>query len=325
LNLPSSLSVVDVTARDGLQLEPVFVPTEGKIRLIEDLAAAGLRRIEATSFVSPTVMPQLRDAEAVMRGLDRKPGVVYSALVPNRRGAERAIDAGVDALRVVISVTDAGNRRNLGRSVEESLVELAGIVALARGAGRRVELVYGLAFGCPVTGPVPDERVVDLVGRAADLGADEVFVADSHGFADPAQVQRLVLRLRAHRPSLSLGLHLHDTRGLALANALAAMTVGVTSFDASVGGLGAGGLGVPGAASGNVATEDLVNLSEQMGVATGVTIERLIRLAHRLRDALGHDLPGRVQAVGTRAQLFARIASAATAGPSGASDANDPG
>lgn len=310
MRLPPSVDIVEVGPRDGLQLEPAFIPTATKVALVEAVARAGVRRIEVTSFVSPAAVPQMRDADEVMRGIARRPGVVYSALVPNRRGAERAIDAGADALRVVFSVTDAANRRNLGRSVEESLVELAAVADLATRAGRRLELILGMAFGCPLTGAVAADRVVELVGRGLDAGAIEVFVADSYGFGHPIAVRDLVGRLRDRWPASRFGVHLHDTRGLAMANALAALQAGVHSLDASLGGIGVGGLGTGQPAAGNVATEDLVNLCEEMGVRTGIDVARLVEATHLVAPLLARPVPGRIQAAGTRAALFARIAAA---------------
>jgi hydroxymethylglutaryl-CoA lyase len=306
--LPTSVSIVEVGPRDGFQLEPEFVPTDLKVAVIDAVAGAGVKRIEATSFVSPRLIPQMRDAEEVMRRVPRRAGCAYSALVPNPEGARRAIAAGVDVLRVVFSATDEANRKNIRRTVEESLVDLEAIVQLASRAARTVEVIIGMAFGCPLTGPVPEARVAYLVDRVVALGPAEVFLADSYGFADPLQVVRLVRRLRGQRPDLPLGLHLHNTRGLALANAYAAMGEGLASFDASLGGLGAGGLGTAGPASGNICTEDLVNLCEECGIATGIDVDRLVVAAHRIRDFLGRPLPGRVQAAGTRTHLFTRIA-----------------
>jgi hydroxymethylglutaryl-CoA lyase len=314
--LPASVSIVEVGPRDGLQLEPTFIDTAVKIELVNRIAEAGVGRIEVTSFVSPMAIPQMRDADAVMRGIARRPGCVYSALVPNRRGAERALAAGTDALRVVISATDEANRRNIGRTIDESFEELDAIVALAGAAGRIVEVIFGMSFGCPLTGPVAPAHVERLVERAFAAGASEVVVADSYGFADPLSVEHLVGRLRTGSAGRPIGLHLHDTRGLGSANAFAALRAGVHSLDACMGGLGAGGLGGGHAASGNVATEDLVNLCEECGVQTGIDIARLSAATSRVRDVLGRPLPGRVHAVGTRQQLFAAIAAGAPPGAS---------
>lgn len=312
----ASVTLVDVTLRDGIQLEPAFVPTEAKIALAGALAGAGVTRLEVTAFVSPRVLPQLADAEAVMRGIARRPGVVLAALVPNRRGAERALAAGVDLLRFVVSATEAGNRRNVGLSVDASLAELAAVVGLGHNAHRQVEVILGLAFGCPLSGPVPVERVQDLARRIADAGASTLVLADSYGFAAPAQIARVVDGVQRARPGLPLGCHLHDTRGLGLANALAAMQAGVTCFDAALGGAGAGG-GLTDAvpAGGNLASEELVNLCEELGVATGIDVDRLVAAAGLLERIVRHPLPGRLYRVETRRRLFARLAAGQASPP----------
>jgi hydroxymethylglutaryl-CoA lyase len=306
--LPASVSVVDVGPRDGLQLESSFIDTAVKIELVHRIAGAGVRRIEVTSFVSPAAMPQMRDADAVMRGITRTPGCTYSALVPNRRGAERAMAAGTDVLRVVFSVTEEANRRNIGRTIDESLAELDAIALLTAGTAHRVEVILGMSFGCPLTGAVDPALVERLVTRAFDAGATEVFVADSYGFADPRSVASMIGRLRAAHPHRPLGLHLHDTRGLGIGNAFAALQAGVSSLDACVGGLGAGGLGGAQHVSGNVASEDLVNLCEECGVHTGIDAGQLSAAARYIGGILGRPLPGRLHAIGSRHDLFAAIA-----------------
>jgi hydroxymethylglutaryl-CoA lyase len=306
---PASVTVVDVTLRDGIQLEAAFVPTEAKVALAHALAEAGVTHLEVTAFVSPRALPQLADAEAVMRGIDRRPGVVRAALVPNRRGAERALAAGADLLRFVVSATEAGNRKNVSMSVDASLAELATVVELARSAGRRVEAVLGLAFGCPLSGPVPVERIQDLAKRIAETGVSTLVLADSYGFASPTQIVRVIERVQSTQPGLRLGCHLHDTRGLGLANAWAAMQAGVTCFDAALGGAGAGGgltEAVP--AGGNLASEELVNLCEELGVTTGIDVDRLSEAARSLARIVGHPLPGRLHQVDSRRRLFARLA-----------------
>lgn len=317
---PTSVTIVDVTLRDGIQLEPIFVSTEAKIALADALVEAGVTRLEVTAFVSPRAVPQLADAEAVMRGIGRRPGVVYAALVPNRRGAERALASGADLLRFVVSATEAGNRRNVGMSVDASLTELDGVVELARNAARPVEVILGLAFGCPLSGPVPVERLQELARRIAEAGASVLVLADSYGFASPVRIRRVIDGVRIARPGLPLGCHLHDTRGLGLANALVAMQAGVTCFDVALGGAGAGGgltEAVP--AGGNLASEELVNLCEESGVATGIDVDRLSVAARWLARIVGHPLPGRLHQVDTRRRLFDRLAAeqAARAGDDG--------
>lgn len=313
-DLPASIDVVEVGPRDGLQLEPRFVETARKIAMVDAVTAAGVRLVEVTSFVHPKVMPQLRDAADVMRGIARRPGTVFSALVPNLRGAERAIEAGADALRVVVSVTDAANVKTLGKTVDESMADLDGIVRFARDARRAVGVILGMSFGCPLSGAVRRERVIALAGRAIDAGAGEVVVADSYGYADPLTVQRMLGELRRRWPEGRFGLHLHDTRGLAVANAYAALGAGVHSLDACLGGLGMGGLRGGEPAGGNLATEDFANLCEELGVQTGIDVEALGAVARDVRGWLGHALPGRVHTAGTRRALYVRIA--APKGPS---------
>jgi hydroxymethylglutaryl-CoA lyase len=322
--LPASVDVVDVTLRDGIQLETTFVPTETKIALAETLVAAGVKRIEATAFVSPRALPQLADAEAVMRGIGPRAGLVRSALVPNRRGAERAVAAGADLLRFVFSATEAGNQKNVGMPVEASLAELARVVEIARLADRPVEAILGLAFGCPLSGPVPPARVAELAARVAACGAGTLVLADSYGFASPAQIGEVIDQVRSAAPELRLGCHLHDTRGLGLANALAAMWAGVASFDAALGGAGAGG-GLTDAtpAGGNLASEELVNLCEELGVSTGIDVDRLSAAARSLEAIVGRSLPGRLHRVETRRQLFARLAGEQAA-PSGGDTGSPP-
>ncbi|MEI6666663.1 MAG: hydroxymethylglutaryl-CoA lyase [Acidobacteriota bacterium] len=303
---PAHVTLVEVGPRDGFQIEKTFIPTDLKIGVIDAISAAGVRRIEATAFVSPKVVPQLQDAAEVMRGITRRPGVAYAVLVPNRRGAERAVETRPDVLRVVIAATDEYNRRNLGRSVDESFAGLEEILALARAEAVAVDVVFGLSFGCPLTGPVPEARVEHLARRAADMGIRAVAVADSYGFAHPRQVASLMARLRSALPGLALSLHLHDTRGLGLANVLAAMSEGIDAFEASLGGLG-GAPNVEGA-TGNISTEDVLHMCDTMGVATGVDLEAFMAASKQIAVCLGRELPSRVLAAGTRDALFRRIA-----------------
>ncbi len=296
LNLPSEVLIVDVGPRDGLQNEPQPVPTAAKIALINALARAGIRRIEATSFVSPRAVPQLADATEVMEGIERLPGVEYAALIPNARGLERAIAAQVNVANVVVAVTESFNRRNVNRSVAESTQEVLAIARQAEAVGVRVSVVLAVSFYCPFEGPVPQERVLELVGRLAEHGITEVTLADTIGAAHPAQVAALVRAIRARWPQLHVGLHLHDTRGLGLANALAGIQAGVSRLEASVGGIG----GCPFApkATGNACTEDLVFMLEAMGVHTGVNLNALIEVAGHVAEIVGHALPSRMLAAG---------------------------
>jgi hydroxymethylglutaryl-CoA lyase len=296
LNLPAQVTIVDVGPRDGLQNEAQPVSTEAKIALVNDLARAGVPRIEVTSFVSPRAVPQMADAAEVMAGIERRPGTEYAVLVPNARGLERAALAGADLVNVVVAATETFNQRNVRMSVAESIAQTAEIVRLAQDGGLRVTAVLATAYYCPFEGLVPEERVLDLVGQFADLGIVEVTLADTIGAADPAQVSARAAAVHNRRPGLDLGIHLHDTRGLGLANALAAIQSGISRLEASVGGIG----GCPFApkATGNVCSEDLVYMLEAMGVSTGIDLQRLIDLAGGLPDIVGHPVPSKMLAAG---------------------------
>jgi hydroxymethylglutaryl-CoA lyase len=304
---PPRVRIVEVGPRDGLQMEPVFVPTELKVEILERLAAAGLAEIEATSFVHPRVIPQTADAEEVMRRLHRAPGVRWLALVPNLKGAERALAVGVDELRLVVAATESYNRRNVGLSIDESARLFGGIVELAARRGTSATVAFAVALGCPLEGTVPPERLAELCGRFVELGAEAIGIADTYGLAHPRQVRETVPVVRQAIAGRRLWLHLHDTRGLGLANTLAALDVGVDSFDAAFGGLGGTPI-LPGA-SGNVATEDLVYLCEEMGIATGVDLDRLREVSSRVAELLGKPLPSHVLRSGTRAEMLERMRS----------------
>lgn len=286
----------EVAPRDGLQIEPVFVPTEQKIDLVDRLSATGLAKIEVTSFVSPTAIPALADAEAVMRGIRRADGVVYAALVPNVRGCHRALACGVDELNLVMSASDGHSRANLRMTPAQSLEAFEDIVDVAAGTGVGINVSISTAFGCPFAGVVAPEAVLDLVDRIEQLGIDAVTLCDTTGVANPRLVANLCASVLLRFPRLDLTVHFHDTRGLGLANALAAFEVGVERFDASLGGLG-GCPFAPGA-SGNACTEDLVHMLEAMGVDTGVDLDRLLVIAGDLPALVGHATPGQVLRAG---------------------------
>jgi hydroxymethylglutaryl-CoA lyase len=298
MELPGRVLVTDVGARDGLQSEPTFIPTERKVAIVDALSAAGVRRIEVTSFVSPRAVPQMADAEAVMAQIARAPGVRYSALVPNARGAERALAARADELNVVTSSTETMNQRNLRMSIAESIAACAEIVRLAEPAGVPVAGVVSTSFGCPYEGAVTVEQVIAVVERLVDAGVSEVSLADTIGVGNPRQVEALVAAVRARWPAMPLGLHFHDTRGLGLANVLAGLQAGVARFDASVSGVGACPF-APGA-TGNICTEDLVYLLDELGVATGVDLGKLIAAARLVREVVGHEVPSRMLRAGPR-------------------------
>ncbi len=290
----SSVSIREVAPRDGLQNEEP-IPTEAKVRLIDALSGTGVRRIEAVSFVHPKAIPQMADADEVWARAWHNPQVRYSALIPNTRGAERALAAGFREIEVVVSASDTHNRRNLNRSTEESLEDIAALIPLVHGDGARLEVIVATSFGCPFEGDIDPQRVAEIVARVRADGADRVAFGDTTGMATPRRVRDL---LSAVRPDL---LHFHDTRGTGLANVLTALDFGVAEFDASVGGIG-GCPYAPGA-SGNIATEELVHMLEDMGIDTGIDLEALIGVAELAEKLLGRTLPSGVLRAGPRTRL----------------------
>jgi len=288
------VSIREVGPRDGLQNEAP-VPTAAKVELLDALSGTGVGRIEAVSFVHPKAIPQMADADEVWAAARRAPGVRYSALVPNTRGAERALAAGFTELAVVVSASDAHNRANLNRSTAESLDDITGLIGLVHGAGGSVEVIVATSFGCPYTGDVPPSRVAAIVERVVADGADRLAFGDTTGMATPRRVAELLDVVPRNRPVL---LHFHDTRGTGLANVLTALDFGITEFDASVGGLG-GCPYAPGA-SGNVATEEVVHMLHDMGFDTGIDLDRLIEAARLAERIVGRTLPSGVLRAGPR-------------------------
>ena len=292
----------EVGTRDGLQVEAAFVPTADKIALVDALSAAGMAKIEVSAFVSPQAIPALRDAEVVLREIRRVPGVVYTALVPNPRGAERAIDARVDEMNLVMSASETHNLANLRMTREQSYAGLKQVAAVARDAAVGVNVSLSCAFGCPMEGDVPVETVLDWAGRFVDeLGADGVTLCDTTGMAYPGQVAALTTAFRARWPDAELTLHFHNTRGMGLANVLAAIDASADRFDASLGGIG-GCPYAPGA-TGNVCSEEIVHALELMGYATGVDLARLLEASKRLPALIGHDIPSQIVKAGRRLDL----------------------
>lgn len=296
-DLPRKISVREVGPRDGLQNEPP-VPTDGKVALIDALSQTGVRRIEAVSFVHPRAIPQMADADEVWAQIKRDPQVRYSALVPNLRGAQRALDSGFTDIEVVVSASDTHNRKNINRSTIESLDEITEIIEIVHERGATCQVIVSTAWGCPYEGDLPLERVLWVAGRAIEKGADGLGYGDTTGMATPTRVERLVGETRMRHPDIPLNLHFHNTRGTGLANVLMALQLGVDDFDASVGGLG-GCPYAPGA-SGNIATEELVHMVEDMGVETGVDLEALIDVAAQAEQLVGHQLPSQVLRAGPR-------------------------
>ncbi|MGW4941076.1 hydroxymethylglutaryl-CoA lyase [Actinoplanes sp. NPDC004185] len=289
-----TVSIREVAPRDGLQNEEP-IPTGNKVRLIDALSGTGVRRIEAVSFVHPKAIPQMADADEVWAQAWHNPDVRYSALIPNTRGAERAIAAGFREIEVVVSASDTHNRRNLNRSTDESLDDITGLIPLIHAAGAKLEVIVATSFGCPFEGDIDPERVASIVERVRADGADRIAFGDTTGMATPRRVRDLLTEVR---PDL---LHFHNTRGTGLANVLTALELGVTEFDASVGGIG-GCPYAPGA-SGNIATEELVHMLEDMGIRTGIDLDKLIAVAELAEDLLGRTLPSGVLRAGPRTRL----------------------
>ncbi|MBU4529328.1 MAG: hydroxymethylglutaryl-CoA lyase [Desulfomicrobium sp.] len=304
--MPQSKDVVainEVVLRDGFQNEPTFVATEEKIRLANGLSLTGVRRIEVSSFTSPMAIPNLRDAEDVFRGIDRVPGVIYTALVPNERGVQRAIESKVDEVNLVMSIGEKHNLTNLRMTCAQSLEQFKGIMGALAGTEISVNGTIATAFGCPFEGQQPVERVLWAIDAYLELGITGITVADTIGVANPRQVGGLMALIRKHHEDLPLTLHLHNTRDMGLANALAAVDEGVRSFDSALGGIG-GCPYAPGA-TGNVCTEDLVHMLHGCGIETGVDLEALIDLSGTLSESIGHQVPGYVLKSGTSSRLYA--------------------
>ena len=299
--------IQEVGPRDGLQMEKVFVPTAQKIAFINALSATGMAKVEVTAFVSPTAIPALADAQEVMQGIARTAGVVMTCLVPNVKGAERAIASGADELKLVMSVSETHNLCNLRMLREHSFAGLRDIITTAQQGQVAVNVSLSCSFGCPMEGDVPQDEVLGWVARFAALGVQGITLCDTTGMANPAQVHAMVQAFKARWPQLGLTLHFHDTRGMALANVLAAIAAGADRFDASVGGLG-GCPYAPGA-SGNACTETIVHALAAMGYDTGVSLSALTQIAAGLPALLGHEMASPIVKAGPSCQLHARPAS----------------
>ena len=295
MDLPSirgrRITVVEVGPRDGLQNERVSVPTADKIAFVDRLSAANLPVIEVTAFVSPKWVPQMADGDAVFAGIARKPGLRYTALVPNVAGLERAVEAGVREIAVFASATETFSRRNINQSIDESLDTYASVCTAAIASGMKVRAYLSTAFGCPFEGAVAPDRVADVAARLVDLGVFEVAISDTIGIAHPGQVPRVLDAVMARVPVGQLALHFHDTRGTALANVLASLPYGIATFDASVGGLG-GCPYAPGAA-GNLATDDLIYMLDGLGLETGVSLAAVTGASAFIASKIDHRLPSR--------------------------------
>jgi hydroxymethylglutaryl-CoA lyase len=299
-DLPSRLSLREVGPRDGLQNESP-VPTEAKVELIDALSTTGVGRIEAVSFVHPKAIPQMADAEEVWQRIARNDDVRYSALVPNLRGAQRALDADFREIEVVVSASDTHNRRNVNRSTEESLDDIAAMIGVVHDAGGTVQVIVSTAWGCPYEGDVPVQRVLSTAARAVAEGADGLSFGDTTGMATPGRVRKLVGEFRMAHPDTPLNLHFHNTRGTGLANVLTALELGVDDFDASVGGLG-GRPPLPRATS-RLSNQKLIHMVEDMGVETGVDLDAMIEAAATAERLVGRTLPSQVLRAGPRTRL----------------------
>jgi len=303
-----SVRIREVGPRDGIQSERADISTADKIRLIHALSDTGLRLIEAVSFVSPKAVPQMADARDVWNGLRRKPGIFYSALVPNRRGAEIAAECRVDGMQVFIAASDSYNLKNVRKTIVESMVDVAEVVAVAGDAAIPVEATISTAFGCPYEGDVPAERVVELSREVAGLGISAISYGDTTGMGTPRRVRDLVRALRSSLPELDLNMHFHDTRGTGLADVVTALEEGVDYFDASVGGMG--GSPFAAGATGNIATEDLVHMLEDMEIPTGIDLDRLLDAAHIAQGLVAGELPGKVLKAGPRSDVAGPVTQA---------------
>jgi hydroxymethylglutaryl-CoA lyase len=297
-DLPARVTIREVGPRDGLQAEKPL-PVEARVRLLDALSATGVSKIEAVSFVSPKAVPAMADAAEVWSRVRRSPHVAYSALVPNRRGAEAAMEAGGFAsLQGFVAASDGYNMKNVGKTVESSIADMAEVVAVGRAAGLPVEVSISAAFGDPYEGDVPPERVTEVAERLAAVGVEGVSLGDTTGMATPTRVWDVVGSLGHRLPGLRLNLHLHDTRGTAMANALAGLEAGVIEFDASVGGLGGSPFVV--GENGNLPTEDMVHMLDDMGIETGIDLPRLLEAARLTEMLVGHPLASRVSMAGPR-------------------------
>ena len=294
--------IQEVVTRDGFQAESVFVPTEQKIALINRLSRSGYAKIEVSSFTSPKAIPMLADAEAVMQGIDRVPGVEYTVLIPNLKGAERALSVGVDEFNLVMSVSEAHNQANLKMSCEDSFKGLTAVIDLAHANNTAVNISLSTSFGCPMAGITSLAELMHWVDRFAATGIRGITICDTTGMANPAQVQSVCEAVQAKYPKLQWTLHFHNTRGMGLANALAAVNSGIDRFDSSLGGLG-GCPYAPGA-TGNICTEELVHMLDLMGFNTNMQIDTLLECSKDLQSLIGRTLPSQLLMAGKVDRLY---------------------
>src|SRR3954471_18533680 len=307
---PTHVTIYEVGPRDGLQNEARPIATGDKIAMIDALTATGWSRIEITSFVNPKWIPQLADASDVARGIKRKDGVVYSCLVPNKKGLEKALDAGMKEVAVFLSASETHNKKNVNKSIAETLAAFEEVIEPARAAGVRVRAYVSTVYGCPYEGNVDPAKVVALVEDLHKRGVYQISLGDTIGVATPLQVKSVLEQVVAVAPLEELAVHFHDTRGTALANVLVAVGMGIDTVDSAVGGLG-GCPYAPGA-SGNLATEDVVYMLHGMGIDTGVDLDALVACASKLAAVVGHEMPSKYTkaALGARAKAATRITAA---------------
>jgi hydroxymethylglutaryl-CoA lyase len=290
-HLPSDVTIYEVGPRDGLQNEARLIPTDDKVAFIDALSDTGLRAIEITSFVNPRWIPQLADGAEVSRRIVRRPGVIYSALVPNRQGLDAAIGAGMREVAVFMSASETHNKKNINKTIAATLAAFQDTVPPALAAGLKVRAYVSTVYGCPYEGAVDPAKAVELCHALRDLGCYQVSLGDTIGVATPRQVRDVLSRVLADIPAPEVAVHFHDTRGTALANILVAVEMGITTIDSALGGLG-GCPYAPGA-SGNVATEDVIYMLEGMGVRTGVNLDKLVDAARLASTLVGHEMPSK--------------------------------
>jgi hydroxymethylglutaryl-CoA lyase len=296
----------DVGVRDGFQIEKIFIPTETKIAFIDQLSKTGLAKIEATSFVHPKFVPNMADAETVLANIQRVAGVTYSALTPNIKGMERAIachqsGAAIDEMNLFMSATETHNMANVKRTTAQSLEDFAAMVPMAKAKGIRMNGTISTSFGCPFEGAVSEARVMEIAEKYLAIGFDGLTFADTTGMANPRQVERMMREAVKRFPGTEITLHFHNTRGMGLANVVAGIAAGVVHYDASIAGLG-GCPFAPGA-TGNICTEDLVNMLQDMGMDTGIDLDKLLAAAVKIPAIVGHDVPGQVMKAGKTMHL----------------------
>jgi len=295
VNLPNKVEIIEVGPRDGIQNESTFISTENKIELINALNKTGIKRMEATSFVHPKYVPQMKDAKEVLEGIDRDPSIQYMALIPNEKGCDRAIESGIKALSLVVGASDSFNLKNVKMTREQSIQSFETVIKKAKEQDIFIRYSIATSFWCPFEGKVDSDLVLDLVEKAENLGVDEIVLCDTIGRANPAQVFDLFEKVMSLQTTAMITAHFHDTYGMALSNVVAALQTGVTRFDASIGGLG-GCPFAPGAA-GNSSTEDIVFMLHEMGIETGIDLKQLLACVEMVKPLTNRNLTGHLHKV----------------------------